>query len=128
MKINSRMNLGHLAERMGADATADDAYQMREMLVHLGTWECTEDVPETEWLKLLDAAVDQAQRDHATLESEFADAIGHDTYQRLLNEQWLPFQAHWHLSMRPEDAIAREVANAREFLASLDLDDDKPTI
>lgn len=63
----------------------------------------------------------------ATLGSQFADAIGHDTYQRLLDEQWLPFQGHWHLSMRTEDAIAREVANAREFLAGLDLDDDNPT-
>jgi hypothetical protein len=59
-----------------------------------------------------------AERD-AALESAFADAIGHDKYQRLLDESWQPFAGKAHLSMSLEDAVAREVKAATEFLETL---------
>ena len=59
-----------------------------------------------------------AERD-AALESAFADAIGHDKYQRLLDESWQPFAGKAHLSMSLEDAVAREVKAANEFLETL---------
>ena len=61
---------------------------------------------------------DDSERD-ATLELAFADAIGHDKYQRLLDEQWLPFAGTAHLSMSLKDAVAREVKAATEFLETL---------
>ena len=59
-----------------------------------------------------------AERD-AGLEAAFADAIGHDKYQRLLDESWQPFAGTAHLSMSLEDAVAREVKAATEFLKDL---------
>ena len=63
MIINENMNLGELAERMGPDATEAEAAHMRASLAGLGAWERTEDVPEDEWLKLIDGAVAQAELD-----------------------------------------------------------------
>jgi hypothetical protein len=59
-----------------------------------------------------------AERD-AALESAFADAIGHEKYQRLLDESWQPFAGKAHLSMSLENAVAREVKAATEFLETL---------
>ena len=70
---------------------------------------------------------DDSERD-ATLESAFADAIGHDKYQRLLDEKWLPFAGTSHLSLPLAAAVAREVKAATEFLATLDDDDDQENI
>lgn len=63
---------------------------------------------------------DGSERD-AALESAFADAIGHDNYQRLLDEKWLPFAGTAHLSMSFEDAVARELKSASEFLEDLNV-------
>mgnify|MGYP003661735571 CR=1 FL=1 len=125
MKISSTMDLAQLAERMGDVATEAEARHMRATLEGLGAWERTEDVPENEWLRLIEAAVAQAEQDEpeitdAALESAFADAIGHDKYQRLLDEQWLPFEGTSRLSLSLADAVAREVKAATEFLQSLD--------
>lgn len=63
MKISSTMNLDQLAEIMGGSATEQEARHMRAALDGLGEWERTEDVPEDEWLKILDGAVAQAAHD-----------------------------------------------------------------
>ena len=52
-------------------------------------------------------------------ETAFAQAIGADQYQRLLNEQWLPFQGESHKRLPFPEAVLREVARAQEFLAAL---------
>jgi hypothetical protein len=58
MKIDAGMNLNDLQERMGAEATADDAFQMRELLLAGGyDGQDTADIPEGEWLTMLDQAV-----------------------------------------------------------------------
>lgn len=58
MKIEAGMNLNELQERMGAEATADDAFQMRELLLAGGyEGQDTADVPEGEWLTMLDQSV-----------------------------------------------------------------------
>lgn len=63
MKISSTMDLAQLAERMGNNATEAEALHMRATLEGIGAWERTEDVPEDEWLKMLDGAVAQAKHD-----------------------------------------------------------------
>lgn len=58
MKIEAGMNLNDLQERMGAEATADDAFQMRELLMDGGyEGKDTADIPEAEWMTMLDQAV-----------------------------------------------------------------------
>lgn len=58
MKIESGMNLNDLQERMGAEATPDDAFQMRELLLDGGyEGQDTADIPEAEWMTMLDQAV-----------------------------------------------------------------------
>jgi hypothetical protein len=61
MKISSTMNLGELAELMGDAATEAEARHMRDTLEGIGAWSRTEDIPEAEWLKMLDGAVAQAK-------------------------------------------------------------------
>lgn len=68
---------------------------------------------------------DEGPEHHATLESAFADAIGHDNYQRLLDQKWLPFAGRTHLSMSLADAVAREVKAATKFLQTLDTVEDE---
>lgn len=58
MKIEPGMNLNDLQERMGAEATTDDAFQMRELLLASGyDGQDTADVPDGKWLTMLDQAV-----------------------------------------------------------------------
>lgn len=63
MKISYEMKLDQLAERMGPEATEAEARHMRAALAGIGAWERTEDVPEGQWLALLDGAVAKAQHD-----------------------------------------------------------------
>jgi hypothetical protein len=63
MKISGTMDLAQLAERMGNNATEAEARHMRATLEGIGAWERTEDVPEDEWLKMLEGAVAQAKHD-----------------------------------------------------------------
>lgn len=63
MKISSTMNLAQLAQLMGDNATEAEAMHMRATLDGIGAWDSTEDVPEGEWLKMLDGAVAQAKYD-----------------------------------------------------------------
>jgi hypothetical protein len=60
-----------------------------------------------------------AERD-ADLESAFADSIGHDKYQRLLDKNWIPFAGNGHLSVPFNAAVVREVQAAIEFLETLE--------
>lgn len=61
---------------------------------------------------------DQADID-AELEAAFPAAIGAEDYQRLLNEQWLPFQGKAHMDQPFEDAVESEVRSAHAFLETL---------
>lgn len=63
MKISITMNLAQLAQLMGDNATEAEAMHMRATLDGIGAWDSTEDVPEGEWLKMLDGAVAQAKYD-----------------------------------------------------------------
>lgn len=45
--------------------------------------------------------------------------IGAEDYQRLLNEQWLPFQGKAHMDQPFEDAVESEVRSAHAFLETL---------
>ena len=59
--ISETMNLGELADRMGG-ATQDEAHQMRFVLVCSGyDGKTTDDVPEADWLTMLDEAVELAK-------------------------------------------------------------------
>lgn len=55
MKISSTMNLDQLAERMG-DATQGEAAVMRDLLADRYDGKDTADVPESEWLAMLNEA------------------------------------------------------------------------
>ena len=63
MKISDTMDLDQLAERMGGNATEAEAMHMRAALDGLGRYSRTEDVPEDEWLRLVEGAVAQAKLD-----------------------------------------------------------------
>lgn len=54
----------------------------------------------------------------ANLETAFADAIGPARYQRLLDEQWLPFAGKTHMKMPFAAAVDSEVQSAIAFLES----------
>jgi hypothetical protein len=95
----------------------DRAESGESMSYELGRQYTTTGQPELFYADAKD--FDDMERD-ATLESAFADAIGHDKYQLLLDEKWLPFAGKAHLSMSLADAVAREVKAATEFLQSLD--------
>ncbi len=60
MQITTIMNLDQLAEHMGDIATADEARAMRDLLVEAG-YNSTSEVPEAEWLTMLDLAAQQAR-------------------------------------------------------------------
>ncbi|EWS65671.1 hypothetical protein Y695_01061 [Hydrogenophaga sp. T4] len=64
------------------------------------------------------AGADQADID-AELEAAFSEAIGAEDYQRLLDEQWLPFQGEARMDLPFQDAVASEVRAARAFLETL---------
>lgn len=53
MKIERTMDLDALAERMGRDATREEAGVMADFLL-VGDYTDTEDIPEAEWLELLE--------------------------------------------------------------------------
>lgn len=63
MRISSTMDLGQLAERMYKNATKTEAKHMRATLNEIGLWEQTEDIPEQQWLDMVDGAIAQAMRD-----------------------------------------------------------------
>ncbi|TAL80718.1 MAG: hypothetical protein EPN77_19460 [Candidimonas sp.] len=54
MKIAANMNLAELAERMGTEATESEAFAMRELLTLQFNGQDTVDVPEADWLTMLD--------------------------------------------------------------------------
>lgn len=54
MQINEGMNLADLAERMGTEATEAEAEAMRDLLVQGFDGQDTADVPEADWLNMLD--------------------------------------------------------------------------
>lgn len=53
MKVHSDMDLNQLAERMGPEATLDDASAMRDLLVENFDGQDTTEIPEGEWLALM---------------------------------------------------------------------------
>ena len=56
MKITNDMGLSELAERMGTEATESEARAMREMLVENFDGMDTTDIPEADWMEMLDEA------------------------------------------------------------------------
>jgi hypothetical protein len=63
MKITTNMNLEQLAERMSRDVevSADVAAAMRDLLIEHGyDGQDTSDIPESEWLAMIDIAVANA--------------------------------------------------------------------
>lgn len=60
LTISETMNLNDLADRMGG-ATADEAHHMRFVLICSGyDGRTTDDVSETDWLLMVDEAVELA--------------------------------------------------------------------
>jgi len=57
MQIESTMNLNDLAELMGSGTTDLQAVGMRDMLIEQYQGQKTEDIPEAEWLALVDQVV-----------------------------------------------------------------------
>lgn len=57
MKVHADMDLNELAERMGIEATMDDASAMCDLLVDKFDGQDTSDIPEGEWLAMLEEAV-----------------------------------------------------------------------
>ena len=63
MKITTNMNLEQLAERMSRDVevSADVAAAMRDLLIEHGyDGQDTSDIPESEWMAMIDIAVANA--------------------------------------------------------------------
>ena len=58
MKIDELMNLQQLNDRTGGEMTDDQLETLRDLLTETG-YENTEDVPELEWLKMLDKAIEE---------------------------------------------------------------------
>lgn len=57
MQIEATMNLDELAELMGAGTTELQAVGMRDMLIEQDQNQNTDDVPEADWLVLVDQIV-----------------------------------------------------------------------
>ena len=57
MEITRTMDLAQLAERMGAEATIDEARRMRDLLVAEHDGESTDDIDEIQWIRMLDRAI-----------------------------------------------------------------------
>ena len=55
MQINDTMDLGQLNDRAQNELTSEQCETLRDLLVESGH-ENTEDVPETEWLEMLEQA------------------------------------------------------------------------
>lgn len=54
MKVHSNMDLNQLAERMGTEATMDDAAVMCDLLVERFDGQDTAEIPEGEWQAMLE--------------------------------------------------------------------------
>jgi hypothetical protein len=61
MKIYAQMELGQIAEMMGADATETEAQAMVEFLL-VGDYADTDEISETEWLELCGLAAQGVAR------------------------------------------------------------------
>ena len=61
MKIERHMDVNAVAERMGSDATREEAVAMVEFLL-VGDYTDTEQIPEAEWLELCGLAADGVAR------------------------------------------------------------------
>ena len=61
MKIHAQMNLGQVAEMMGADATEAEAQAMVEFLL-VGGCADTDEISESDWLELCGLAAEGAAR------------------------------------------------------------------
>lgn len=57
MKIGITMDLGELAQRMGSDATKDQARKMRDLLVASYDGLNTEDVDEQDWNGMIEESL-----------------------------------------------------------------------
>jgi hypothetical protein len=57
MKVHADMDLNELADRMGTEATMDEASAMCDLLVEKFDGQDTSDIPEGEWLAMLEEAV-----------------------------------------------------------------------
>lgn len=55
MRVHSDMDLNQLAERMGPEATLADASAMRDFLVEKFDGQDTSEIPEGEWLAMLES-------------------------------------------------------------------------
>ena len=62
MKITHNMSIADLAERMGPDATTEEADIMRDLLNDSGC-DTTESVPESEWIDMLLTVCDRMERE-----------------------------------------------------------------
>lgn len=72
MNISKRMNLNHLAEHLGNDATIEDATRMRDALIAAGyDGQSVSDVPETRWLELMNAACVPTMRTYVVCAGTF---------------------------------------------------------
>ncbi|WP_161780300.1 hypothetical protein [Deinococcus sp. RL] len=58
MKISDLMDLQQLNDRTGGEMTDDQLETLRDLLTET-EYENTEDVPEREWLKMLDKAIEE---------------------------------------------------------------------
>lgn len=56
MLIAKDMGLAELTERMGTEATEAEARAMREMLVEHFDGQDTQDIPDADWLEMIDEA------------------------------------------------------------------------
>lgn len=66
MKISAAMNLDMLMERMGTEATRDDAERMRELLISDGfSGTDTNDIPDDVWISMLGAVCCVAEDEQA---------------------------------------------------------------
>ena len=61
MKIEASLEVTAVMERMGTEATREEAVAMIEFLL-VGDYENTEDIPEGEWLELCEIAAEGVRR------------------------------------------------------------------
>lgn len=85
MKIDSRMNLDDLAERMGSATTESEASTLRDLLVQQFGGQDTTVIPEAQWLALLNKATNN---DRESLEQWIAVGLIQDDQQGQNKANW----------------------------------------
>jgi hypothetical protein len=85
MQIHNSMNLSQLGERMGSEATQEDAERMRALLVEHFDGQDTADIAEADWLALLDRAAKGNEKVVVTTDTKDIQSMSPEAAQAVLS-------------------------------------------